>query len=308
MDKDADISIEELKAKIYGMQNDFKEYKKRADENVKRNEKKTKKDFVKKLLTTLDVIDRAGLEIINRDLLDTYSITPIIPRYGEIFNENMHTAIGVIYSNNCPENMVIRQIRKGYVFDGEVIRPAEVMVAHNKKMQTNEKTNETKKQKGILFRIREFMFSLIFKEKTDALKNRENVVIENEIKLEIKEAELKDNAGWVKEMKNKIMEKEKCVEEKEVMLREHSEESIIRMLKNISSGENELKEKEENLKAREEHLMNELKEKEENLKAREENLMIKEKEIEEKLAKIAEVYEEGIGEEIGKEQKPGFTG
>lgn len=48
---------------------------------------------------------------------------------GEPFNPHLHEAIQVEETDRCPEDTVVEVIRKGYLFRGRLLRPAEVKVS-----------------------------------------------------------------------------------------------------------------------------------------------------------------------------------
>ena len=76
-------------------------------------------------------IDVKGLESIikNMDsLLSKYHILPILT-LGEFFDPKLHEAISVIEDFNLDENTITKEIRKGYVSNDRVIRPALVEIA-----------------------------------------------------------------------------------------------------------------------------------------------------------------------------------
>jgi len=150
----AENETEKLKIIIRGMKDEFRRYKERVKENEKRYREKTKREFIKNLLETLDALARAvqdlregetkegceflkkitggkdkNLEMIYAGLLESYNVIPIAPEYGESFDDIKHTALEVIRDADYPENTIVKTVRAGYLFEDEIIRPAEVVIS-----------------------------------------------------------------------------------------------------------------------------------------------------------------------------------
>ena len=63
-------------------------------------------------------------------LLKKYNVTPI-DALGEIFNPNYHEAISIISDPDLDDNTITKEIRKGYISHGRVIRPTLVEISKN---------------------------------------------------------------------------------------------------------------------------------------------------------------------------------
>jgi molecular chaperone GrpE len=71
---------------------------------------------------------RKNIEVIYYQLLNASGIAPIEPGAGDKFDEKRHIAVGLEYGTKFPQNSIFRIVRKGYLFENNVIRPAEVIV------------------------------------------------------------------------------------------------------------------------------------------------------------------------------------
>jgi len=71
---------------------------------------------------------RKNIEVIYHQMLNASGLAPIEPVVGDNFDEKKHTAVGLEYSTKFPQNSIFRIVRKGYLFENNVIRPAEVIV------------------------------------------------------------------------------------------------------------------------------------------------------------------------------------
>src|SRR6266516_3779032 len=72
-----------------------------------------------------------GFHAIHRKLLGLLEAHGVIPlkSLGEAFNPELHEAIGSAQSGKCEPGTVIDEVRRGYRWGDEVLRPARVRVA-----------------------------------------------------------------------------------------------------------------------------------------------------------------------------------
>jgi len=126
------------------LESNWKSLSKILNSSIKRDE-----NFIKKLLLVMDGLEAAtdlGKELAEdneikdwvegvaitkdriADLLNMLGITPIAS-VGNVFDPNLHIAIGVEMGNDHTQNIIIREELKGYKLGNRVIRPAEVVVA-----------------------------------------------------------------------------------------------------------------------------------------------------------------------------------
>lgn len=148
-------SIEEIKKKAERFESQYNKLKQefrdyietcRKNEEKKRHEIKT--DFSKRLLVVADSLNRISgsdetpcelvknysentrknIEAVYNQMLTASGLSQIEPKLGEKFDELRHNAIGLEYGTKYPDNTVFRVIRKGYLLENNVIRPAEVII------------------------------------------------------------------------------------------------------------------------------------------------------------------------------------
>jgi len=131
--------IESLTRRCEMLKNDFKAYKERIKEDATRKENKIKRESIRELLPVIDALDRAiknlseddkeNTRLIYNQLLQILNLTPIMPSHGEKFDDRIVTAIKRTH-NKLPDNAVVSVVRKGYHLNGDVLRPAEVIVSN----------------------------------------------------------------------------------------------------------------------------------------------------------------------------------
>ncbi len=132
------------------LKQEFKDYIEASRKNEEKKRIEIRTELSKKLLTVADSLTRiAGpdneqaceimrnhsdnirknIEVIYYQLLNASGIASIEPISGEKFDERKHIAVGLEYGTKYPQNSIFRTVRKGYLFENNVIRPAEVIVS-----------------------------------------------------------------------------------------------------------------------------------------------------------------------------------
>ena len=130
-------------------QAEFDNYKKRIDREKSEFMQFAAADLMKELLNALDSFDLAlknaashqdaqsmlrGFELIYKQLQDTltrFGLKPIDAK-GKEFDPHFHQAVSTQVTDEVEENTVIDEMRKGYLLNGRLLRPAMVTVAAKK--------------------------------------------------------------------------------------------------------------------------------------------------------------------------------
>lgn len=122
---------------------DFQNLERRTKSDIEQNVNKKIDEFLKDFLQIIDDLERAktvisqtntnftGLESILKNMysfLVKNNVTPI-DSLGEIFNPNLHEALAVVEDNTLDDGTITKEIRKGYISQNRVIRPALVEVS-----------------------------------------------------------------------------------------------------------------------------------------------------------------------------------
>ena len=151
--EDLEVKLQELKKErdeyLNGWKRaraDFINYKKNEKSRIAKARKNEKKDIILEILSILDNFNIAeknidkeevsddywsGLMSIKRqleNLLFSYGVEPI-ECLGEEFDPNIHEAVAMIEDENTTSEQIVEEVRKGYLLDGELLRPAKVKVA-----------------------------------------------------------------------------------------------------------------------------------------------------------------------------------
>jgi molecular chaperone GrpE len=123
---------------------DFDNYRARVERERTHAANSGKRELILPLLDVVDGFDRAlahateapkgvldGLQAIRKNLLDllqSHGVTPLIS-LGQPFDPAFHEAIGSVKSGEYPIGSVAGEVRRGYRFHGDLLRPARVRVA-----------------------------------------------------------------------------------------------------------------------------------------------------------------------------------
>ena len=121
---------------------DFDNYKRRTRQELLQAADQGKEDLLAKLLPVLDNLElalgttgepekwRSGVEMIFRQFLEVLAQAGLkpIPAVGEAFDPNIHEAL-MREPSAEPENTVLEELKKGYLFGEKTLRPSMVKVA-----------------------------------------------------------------------------------------------------------------------------------------------------------------------------------
>ena len=132
--------------KYYYLLADLENTKKRLARNSAREIEEQRTQLLKDLLKLADGLDLAlnhisgendthnifqgiqGLKGILDQFFIKYEVRPI-EALGAVFDPNIHDALGVIRNPAAIAHTVVRVERKGYLYHGKLLRPAQVLVA-----------------------------------------------------------------------------------------------------------------------------------------------------------------------------------
>ncbi len=128
------------------MENDVKNIRSRQEKDLQFQLQRAKENLFKKILPVLDSFDgavassasftdvgsvMAGLEGIYNQLMSSCKSEglEIIQTKGQMFDPNMHEAMGHVETSEFPEDCVYDELRRGYMLGGKLLRAAMVRLA-----------------------------------------------------------------------------------------------------------------------------------------------------------------------------------
>jgi|GEM_PF-1127281 len=130
------------------LEEDIKRIKTKNQEEIKLLKEKTKKEFLLKFIPVIDNIYHAysqikvneqnksiidGLNLILKVIETFFQQEGVVPIecIGEKLNPKLHEVLDVVNTNEAEDDTIVEEIRKGYLHNQELLRPALVKVAKN---------------------------------------------------------------------------------------------------------------------------------------------------------------------------------
>jgi molecular chaperone GrpE len=123
---------------------DFDNYRRRAERERSTAARNGKRDVLLSMLELLDSFDRAlrhladappavseGIGALNRQFLNVLEAQGVksYDPVGEAFDPARHEAVGTSPQHDSEPGMVTTEVRRGYIWGDELLRPARVLVA-----------------------------------------------------------------------------------------------------------------------------------------------------------------------------------
>ena len=121
---------------------DLQNYQKRMEKELKSKEEEIKKKYILELIDINELLKNAyedknpkeGLKLILNNIDNFFLIEDIkyINCLGKQFDHNYHHAITTIEKDNCKDDTIVEEVKKGYLMDNKLLRPSQVIVAKKK--------------------------------------------------------------------------------------------------------------------------------------------------------------------------------
>jgi molecular chaperone GrpE len=135
---------EERQARLRALA-DFENFRRRTEREAGAARRAGRRDVLLPLLDILDNVERAlaagstdptylrGVEAIREQLRRTLTDLGAepIPGIGSHFDPRIHEAVGTDPAATQPPDTVVAEVRRGFLLDGEVLRPSQVVVARS---------------------------------------------------------------------------------------------------------------------------------------------------------------------------------
>lgn len=127
---------------------DFQNLQKRMEKELQSKEEEIKKKYLSELLDLNELLKKAyedkdpkeGLKLMLNNIENFFQKEKIksIKCVGEKFNHNLHHAITTIEKDNCEDETIIEEVKKGFMINDKLLRPSQVIVVKNKKNEKSE--------------------------------------------------------------------------------------------------------------------------------------------------------------------------
>lgn len=140
--KDLKNQIKQLNDKYLRTLADFQNFQKRSEKELLCNEEEIKKIYIIELIDLYELLKKAlkdknpkeGLKLLinNVEKFMEKERIKAINCIGQKFDHNLHHAITTIEKNECDDDIVIEEVKKGYILDDKLLRPSHVIVTKKK--------------------------------------------------------------------------------------------------------------------------------------------------------------------------------
>ncbi|MDI6710006.1 MAG: nucleotide exchange factor GrpE [Bacillota bacterium] len=149
---------EEYHQRMLRLQADFENFRRRTRQEKEEWFRLAAEEFAQALLPILDNFDLAmaspgadleqfltGMRMIRRQLMETLNAQGLEPltSVGQVFDPARHEAVGQVTGTEHPDDTVVEELRRGYLFRGRILRPAMVRVAKSKSESDSESGGNT---------------------------------------------------------------------------------------------------------------------------------------------------------------------
>lgn len=134
--------LDKIKDQLFRTIADFQNYQKRMEKELKIRENETKQKYLTELIDLNELLKKAykdknpkeGLKLIVENIENFFEKEQIkyIECVGKKFDHNIHNAVSTLEKDNCEEDIVVEEVKKGYMIDDKLFRPSHVIVAKKK--------------------------------------------------------------------------------------------------------------------------------------------------------------------------------
>ena len=121
---------------------DFQNYQKRMEKELILKEEETKKKYITELIDLNELLKKAlednnpkeGLKLMINNIENFFEKENIkyIDCVGKKFDHNFHHALTTLEKNDCDDNTILEEVKKGYMMNDKLLRPSHVVVSKKK--------------------------------------------------------------------------------------------------------------------------------------------------------------------------------
>ncbi len=142
-----DEQIEELKDRVTRQMAEFENFRKRTEKEKSQMFEVGVKTMVEKILPVVDNFERGlaqvpedkkndsfveGMNMIYKQMMTAFDEIGVKPieTIGKEFDPNLHNAVMHVDDDTLPENSIVEEFQKGYIYHDQVVRHSMVKVAN----------------------------------------------------------------------------------------------------------------------------------------------------------------------------------
>lgn len=136
------LELKEKEDKLLRSYADLQNYQKRIERELQIKEEETKKKYLSELLDLNELLKKAyedndpkeGLKLMLNNIENFFEKEQIksIDCVGEKFDHSLHHAVTTIEKDDCKDETIVEEVKKGYMINDKLLRPSHVIVAKKK--------------------------------------------------------------------------------------------------------------------------------------------------------------------------------
>jgi molecular chaperone GrpE len=134
--------LKEKNDKLMRCYADLQNLQKRMEKELILKEDEVRRKYLSEIIDINELLKKAiednnpkeGLKLILQNIENFFDSEKIkcIDCMGKKFDHNLHHAIITVEKNDCDENTIIEEVKKGYLVNDKLLRPSQVIVSKKK--------------------------------------------------------------------------------------------------------------------------------------------------------------------------------
>jgi molecular chaperone GrpE len=126
---------------------EFQNYQKRMQKELNFKEDELKKKYLLELLDLKELLEKAyedkdpkeALKLLLKNINNFFEKEEIklIECMGKSFDHNLHHAVTTIEKDDCEDDIIIEEVKKGYMINEKLLRPSHVIVTKKENKEKN---------------------------------------------------------------------------------------------------------------------------------------------------------------------------
>lgn len=136
------LELKEKNDKLMRCYADLQNLQKRMEKELILREDEVRRKYLYELIEVNELLKKAlednnpkeGLKLILQNIEKFFNVEKIkhIDCMGKKFDHNLHHAITTVEKDDCEENIIVEEVKKGYLVDDKLLRPSQVIVTKKK--------------------------------------------------------------------------------------------------------------------------------------------------------------------------------
>jgi len=135
--------LKEAEEKLLRSYANLQNYQKRMEKEICTIEEETKKRYLTELIDLHELLKKAyldkdpkqALKLMINNIENFFNKENIkyIDCIGKKFDHNLHHAVTTVNKKDCEDDIIIDEVKKGYMLKNKLLRPSQVIVVKNEK-------------------------------------------------------------------------------------------------------------------------------------------------------------------------------